>query len=52
MEEKNIRTGELLWPLRVALTGLKGSPGPFEVAEVLGKKKVLKRIEEGIKKIE
>ena len=48
MEEKGIKTGELLWPLRVALTGLKGSPGPFEVAEVLGKKKVLERIRMGI----
>lgn len=36
--------GELLWPLRVALSGLKGSPGPFEIAEVLGKDKVLKRL--------
>lgn len=44
IKEKNIKTGELLWPLRVSLTGLKGSPGPFEVAEVLGKKKVLKRM--------
>jgi len=48
MERENIKTGELLWPLRVALTGLKGSPGPFEVAEVLGKEKVLRRVEEAI----
>jgi len=39
-----LNTGELLWPLRVALTGLKASPGPFEVAEVLGKEKCLERI--------
>jgi glutamyl/glutaminyl-tRNA synthetase len=51
MKEKNIKTGELLWPLRVALTGLKGSPGPFEIGEVLGKEKVLGRIREGIKEI-
>ena len=44
MEREGIKTGELLWPLRVALTGLKGSPGPFEVGEVLGKEKVLGRI--------
>ncbi|MCK5084166.1 MAG: glutamate--tRNA ligase [Candidatus Pacebacteria bacterium] len=48
MEREGIKTGELLWPLRVALTGLKGSPGPFEVGEVLGKEKVLRRIEKGI----
>ena len=48
MERENIKTGELLWPLRVALTGLKGSPGPFEVGEVLGKEKVLKRARKAI----
>lgn len=36
--------GELLWPLRVALTGKKASAGPFEVAFVLGKEKTLQRI--------
>jgi len=43
--------GELLWPLRVALTGQKASPGPFEIMEVLGKEKTLKRIKEAIKKL-
>ena len=47
-----LNTGELLWPLRAALTGLKFSPGPFEVAEVLGKEKCLERIEEAKKMIE
>ena len=37
--------GKLLWPLRVALTGKKRSPGPFEVMEILGKDESLKRIE-------
>jgi nondiscriminating glutamyl-tRNA synthetase len=36
--------GRLLWPLRVALTGKKASPGPFEIAEILEKERVLKRI--------
>ena len=51
VEKNSLKRGEVLWPLRVALTGLKGSPGPFEVAEVLGKEKVLRRIKEGIVKI-
>jgi len=38
--------GYLLWPLRVALTGKKASAGPFEIAEILGKEKTLKRIKE------
>ena len=42
--------GDLLWPLRVALTGEKASPGPYEVMEVLGKERTLKRIEEAVGK--
>jgi len=49
--EKKIGTGELLWPLRVALTGEAASPGPFEVAEVLGKDEVLVRVEMAIEKL-
>lgn len=40
--------GDILWPLRVALTGEKASPGPYEVMEVLEKERTLKRIEEAI----
>lgn len=43
--------GDLLFPLRVSLTGQKKSPSPFEVAWVLGKKETLKRITMAIKKI-
>ncbi len=59
IEAKNERAGEpaspkpslggYLWPLRVALTGLKASPPPFDVAEILGKEESLKRIKEVIK---
>ncbi|MEK7519564.1 MAG: glutamate--tRNA ligase [Patescibacteria group bacterium] len=44
--EKNSNRGELLWPLRVAMTGKENSAGPFEIAEILGKEKVLKRMQE------
>lgn len=44
--EKEKDRGILLWPLRVALTGKEASAGPFEVAEILGKEKTLKRIRE------
>lgn len=44
--EKN--RGFLLWPLRVALSGKQASASPFEIAEILGKEKTLKRIREGI----
>ena len=48
---KKYGVGELLWPLRVALTGQKASPGPFEIMEVLGKEKTLKRVKKAIKKV-
>lgn len=43
--------GLAYWPLRVALTGKEKSPDPVDVAYVLGKDEVLKRIDEAIDKI-
>lgn len=43
--------GYLLWPLRIALTGKEASAGPFEIAEILGKEKTLKRIKEAKRKL-
>lgn len=48
---KNKDKGRLLWPLRVAITGLEKSPGPFEILEILGKKESLERINAAIKKL-
>ena len=48
IKEAEKKNGDYLWPLRVALTGLKASPGPFEVALVLGKDKVIIRVEKAI----
>lgn len=44
--EKEENRGVLLWPLRVALTGKQASASPFEVAEILGKEKTIKRTQE------
>jgi len=44
--EKMADRGYLLWPLRVALTGKTASAGPFEIAEILGREKTIKRIKE------
>ena len=38
--------GYFLWPFRAALTGKKASAEPFNIAEILGKQKTLKRIRE------
>ncbi len=41
---QHLSNGEVLWPLRVALTGRESSPSPFEVAAVLGKSATLERL--------
>jgi len=50
--EKLEDRGKLLWPLRVALSGKKASAPPFEIAEILGKQKTLKRLEQAKKILE
>ncbi|MCK9524627.1 MAG: glutamate--tRNA ligase [Limnochordia bacterium] len=40
-----IKMGELIQPIRVALTGTNVSPGIYDVLELLGKERVLARIE-------
>lgn len=49
--EKGLKLGKLAQPVRVALTGGTVSPGIFEVLEVMGTEKTIKRIEEAIRKI-
>lgn len=34
--ENKLVTGEVLWPLRVALSGMEASPGPFEIMDAFG----------------
>lgn len=48
-EEKG--RGEILWPLRVALSGQKASPGPFEIIQILGKEETIRRIKIAIGKL-
>ena len=35
----------VLWPLRVALSGRDKSPGPFTIAQAIGKRQTLRRIQ-------
>ena len=44
--------GVVYWPFRVAETGKEKSPDPVDIAYVLGKEKVLERIENAKKQIE
>lgn len=43
--------GNVLWPLRVALSGQEASPGPFELLEVLGKEESQRRIDSALHKL-
>jgi glutamyl-tRNA synthetase len=43
--------GKLIHPLRVALTGMAVSPGIFEVAVVMGRDHVLRRIDEAVDRL-
>ncbi len=52
IKEKKIGVGDMLWPMRVALTGRQASPGPYEVAEVLGKAESLNRVKKAITLLE
>lgn len=45
---EEIGKGNVLWPLRYALTGKEKSPDPFTVASILGKEKTLERIQNAI----
>ena len=48
----DLNAGEVLWPIRVALTGKDASPGAFEVLQALGKEESLKRIKKAIDMLE
>lgn len=49
ISERGIKGGELIHPLRVAVTGRSVSAGIFEVLKFLGKERVLKRLDRTIK---
>ena len=56
IQTNGMKNGEVLWPLRVALSGLEASPGPFEIMETFavlseGKEIVLRRINAAVEKL-
>lgn len=46
--ESGNKNGQILWPIRVALTGEKFSPGAFEMMGILGKERSLARIQKAL----
>jgi len=51
LEVAGDKRGDLLSPIRVALTGAKRSPSPAEVAWILGREESLARLEKALKKL-
>jgi len=50
--ESDLNAAKIIHPLRLALTGDIASPGIFEIIEILGKEKVIRRINNAIQFIE
>lgn len=48
IEKTGLKTGQVMWPVRVALTHVEYSPGAFESAWILQKDETLKRLQEGL----
>jgi glutamyl-tRNA synthetase len=48
MEKSGLKLGKIAQPVRVALTGRTASPGIFEIITVIGKEKVLARLNQSI----
>lgn len=52
IRESDWKNGEVLWPLRVALSGKARSPGPYELLAVLGREESIKRIDRAIAQLQ
>lgn len=48
IKQSGFGNGDVLWPMRAALSGKKASPSPFSIAAVLGQTKVISRIQQAI----
>lgn len=52
-QEKGCKIGYVMWPIRTAVSGKQNTPGgATEIMDVLGKEESLKRIRDGIAKLE
>ena len=45
---EEVGRGDILWPIRYALSGVDKSPDPFILADILGKKETIKRLEKAV----
>ena len=48
-KSKELKVGKLMWPIRIALSGLENTPaGATEIASIIGKEETLSRIKDAI----
>ena len=53
IQEAGLKNGAVLWPLRIAIAGVANTPGgAFEIAGLLGREETLRRLEEGLRRLE
>jgi len=53
VQESGMKTGQALWPLRIAISGQASTPGgAFEIAYLLGKEETVERLEKSLKRLQ
>ncbi len=52
MDKTGLKLGKIAQPVRVALTGKTASPGIFEIIEIIGKDKVIRRLKHAVEFID
>lgn len=50
--QNGLKTGQMMWPVRIAISGLASTPGgATEIAYLIGKEETLRRIDLGLQKL-
>jgi len=53
IQEAGLKNGAVLWPLRIAISGVANTPGgAFEIAALLGREETLRRLADGLRRLE
>jgi glutamyl-tRNA synthetase len=52
IKSNDLGNGDVLWPMRAALSGRSASPSPFELAWVFGKVETIERLNHAIDTLE
>ena len=52
IKESGHKNGQILWPIRVALSSESYSPGAFELVRILGREKSIERLQKNLVKLQ